>query len=298
MTTWTTLMVRYGSERGGADGVDVLASFNKPAATAAAAQTPGPSSSRPPARALDDDSAAASPQASRLGSAGAEEEDFEASLVEGMESLLRQLAGEHPPGPAPGETKLDAPKGQASAVPGGLSGASGLSPAEEEEAWQKALEMMLSGEGLSALGIDPANAATGSKAPASQTPAAGPSQPGAPPRPAGQSAAANQPSFEETIRRTMESLKTGGEGSRAGASGEAPDLAKLLEQLGSDPSLLDGLGDGDGDELGGLLDGMMSQLMTKEVLEEPMAELASKVSSELAEFFPRGLAPKRRAEQS
>lgn len=261
----------------GADLADVLASFNKP--TTAAPQTPGPSSSRPRGGSADTNLADASPQAARVGAGGADEEDFEASLVEGMESLLRQLAGDHPPGPAPGETKIDGVASRSAAGPGGPAGTSGLSPAEEEEAWQKALEMMLSGEGLSALGIDPASAMAGAKGSGALATAGGPSQSNAPPRPAGQPGAADQPSFEETIRRTMESLKTGGEGSRAAASGEASDLAKLLEQLGSDPSLLDGLGNGDGDELGGLLDGMMSQLMTKEVLEEPMAELASKVSS-------------------
>lgn len=212
------------------------------------------------------------------GAAGPEEEDFEASLVEGMESLLRQLAGDHPPGLAKGETQQGT--GDTGPAPGHL-GQTGLSTAEEEAEWQKALEMMLSGEGLSALGMDSKGRPAGAQA-ASTSPAAASKQPMPQQQPAG--GPADQPSFEETIRRTMDSLRAGGEGSRTGAggaggAGNPPDLAKLLEQLGSDPSLLDGLGDGDGDELGGLLDGMMSQLMTKEVLEEPMAELASKVGS-------------------
>jgi peroxin-19 len=243
---------------------DVLASFNAPPAKSSAEPladaSPGPKSQPPvpppTAAALDND-----------------DDEFEASLVEGMESLLRQLAGEHPPGPMPDTTED---------VTGVAAGATSgeekkLSPEEEEAAWQRAVEMMLSGEGLSAMGLEgkspgssaPSDAAKGkSKSPGSQS-----SQP------------QEQPSFEETIRRTMESLKTAGEGSRntnggGGGSGKngAPDISELLRQLSADPSMLDGLGDGDDDELGGLLDGMMNQLMTREVLEEPMSELASKVS--------------------
>jgi hypothetical protein len=132
---------------------------------------------------------------------------------------------------------------------------------DEEAAWQRAVEMMLSGEGLSAMGLD---------AKAQPDPAKGKTtSPG------------EQPSFDETIRRTMESLKNAGESSR-GNGDKSPDLSALLKQLSSDPSMLDGLDDGEDDELGGLLDGMMGQLMTREVLEEPMAELASKVRLHLS----------------
>jgi peroxin-19 len=138
----------------------------------------------------------------------------------------------------------------------------GFSSEEEEMAFQRAVEMMLSGEGLDALGMG------GGKAPAKP---AGPSKP----------RAAAGASFDETIRKTMESLNAGGAG--AAANADMPgDLAALLKQLGEDPSALDGLGDDD-DELGGLLDGMMAQLMSKEVLEEPMTELAAKVCTCLLE---------------
>jgi peroxin-19 len=166
----------------------------------------------------------------------------------------------------------------ASGVPAGTTSGDEkkLSPEEEEAAWQRAVEMMLSGEGLSAMGLEgqspsssgPPDVAKGrSKSPGSQS----------------QPQSQEQPSFEETIRRTMESLKTAGEGSRntngsGGGKNGTPDISELLRQLSADPSMLDGLGDGDDDDLGGLLDGMMNQLMTREVLEEPMSELASKVS--------------------
>ncbi|TXT15844.1 hypothetical protein VHUM_00347 [Vanrija humicola] len=180
-----------------------------------------------------------------------DDEDFEASLVEGMEALLRSLANEHPPGPAPDGKKLDTPSNKA------VDGAAGLSSEEEEKAFQRAIEMMLSNEGMEALGLDDK---------ANSPAAAGPS-------------AAGATSFEDTIRKTMESINAGG--ANVGAGGDDTDLAALLRQLGSDPSALDGLGDED-DDLGGLLDGMMAQLMSKEVLEEPMAELAAKYPEYLA----------------
>ncbi len=147
-------------------------------------------------------------------------------------------------------------------------GEGGLSAEEEETAWRKAVEMMLSGEGLEALGLDEEeNKST-------------------PPIP---KAGEGKPDFQETIRRTMESLnQPASSGSGRGVNGEAPpNLAALLSQLGSDPSAMDGLG-GEDDQLGGLLDGMMAQLMTREVLEEPMSELASKVKgSQLPLAFGR-----------
>lgn len=176
-----------------------------------------------------------------------------------MEALLRSLANEHPPGPAADGKKLDTPSKKA------VDGAPGLSSEEEEKAFQRAIEMMLSNEGIEALGLDDKAKAGASPSPrraaAAAAGAAGPS-------------AAGATSFEETIRKTMESINAGG--ANVGAGGDDTDLAALLRQLGSDPSALDGLGDED-DDLGGLLDGMMAQLMSKEVLEEPMAELAAKV---------------------
>lgn len=170
----------------------------------------------------------------------------------------------------------------------------GLSADEEEKAFQRAIEMMLSKEGIDALGLDdddldgeegedrdrkPAlptsqfkteSTSSGPNPRIKSIPNSGPSS--------------NRPdpvSFEETIRKAMESLNTAGEKkSSSGSAGmdgipsDPAELAKLLAQLGNDPNL-DLEGD---DELSGILDGMMGQLMTREVLEEPMSELASKVS--------------------
>lgn len=174
-----------------------------------------------------------------------------------MESLLRQLASQHPPGPmmdADGAQRPGAKSRAAAISEEEEDPPAGLSKQEEDDAWQRAIEMMLSGEGKEALGID------GS----------------APHVPAGPSAPSSKPTFEETMRRTMESLQSPSDKAKAGADGMDAGLADLFAKLGTDPSALDGLGDDDG--LGGILDGMMAQLMTKEVLEEPMAELAAKVS--------------------
>lgn len=135
----------------------------------------------------------------------------------------------------------------------------GLSSEEEERAFQRAVEMMLSGEGMEAMGLD------GKKKAAST----GPSKESAPRAPPA--------NFDDTMRKAMESINAGGAGAASSAEGMPDDLAALLKQLSEDPSALDGLGDDD-DELGGLLDGMMAQLMSREVLEEPMTELAAKVS--------------------
>lgn len=196
--------------------------------------------------------------------------------MEGMESLLRQLAGDNPPGVMADKNGIKSTGGPSgasteSSLPPGLSGPPGsMSKEEEEQAWQKAIEMMLSGEGLDALGLD----ASGNAKPSGS----------APPRPSSSKTEPNsergakeeKPDFNETIRRTMEQLKQGGSSSQQNAGGG--DLAALLAELGADPSALNGLGEGD-DDLSGLLDGMMAQLMNKEVLEEPMSELAAKVSS-------------------
>lgn len=204
-----------------------------------------------------------------------------------MESLLRQLAGNHPPGPMPDSTTVKQetldPSDIKPKIPTSSDKVDGLSPEEEEAAWQRAIEMMLSGEGLEALGLDstgqPKNSTsnTDKSSAAEQKPIKEEKKP------------ASQPNFDETIRRTMEQLKSP-QGKKS-STGEAPDLAALLAQLGSDPSALDGLGEGD-DELGGILDGMMAQLMTKEILEEPMAELASKVgltTKDLINIFGTGV---------
>lgn len=227
----------------------MLDSFNKPKSALG---------KRPQPQGTHSASASASP-APKAGpaaggpSAAAEEggEEFEAQLIEGMESLLRQLANENPPGPMAGETSTKAD----------AASPKKLSAEEEEKAFQQALEAMLSGEGLEALGMDKKGGSSSSSR--------------APPRPD-----AKPTSFEETIKKAMENINQGGSNAGGGSDGMPGDLAALLQQLSTDPSALDGLeglGDDD-DELGGLLDGMMAQLMSKEVLEEPMAELAQKVS--------------------
>jgi len=241
---------------------DVLDSFNAPAKPALGKRSQpdaGPSSSTSASAKASSPLPPASAGAAGSPGGDIDDDEFQASLIEGMESLLRSLATEHPPGPMP-----DA-KGASSSTPGGKAPElpSGLSSEEEEKAFQRAVEMMLSGEGLDALGMD------GGKKPAGPAPA-GPSASGSKPR------AAPGANFDETIRKTMESLNQGGAGAAAGADGMPGDLAALLKQLSEDPSALDGLGEDD-DELGGLLDGMMAQLMSKDVLEEPMTELASKV---------------------
>jgi peroxin-19 len=159
----------------------------------------------------------------------------------------------------PGET----PEAKNTAA-GSVKGENGdLSKEEEEAAWQRAIEMMLSGEGLEALGLD--------KDGQPKNPTRSP-----PPAPGKSSKPEDaKPSFEETMRKTMEQLQN--PQTKASRASDPTDIAALLAQLGSDPSALAGL-DEDGDGLGGILDGMMAQLMTKEVLEEPMSELAAKVS--------------------
>ncbi|KAK1925527.1 putative peroxisome biogenesis protein peroxin 19 [Papiliotrema laurentii] len=262
---------------------DVLASFNAPPKPTAGKRSyphespkaGPPALSRPPA---SDPSPAPAQGAD-------DDDDFEASLVEGMESLLRQLAGDHPPGPMPGETstKPAAKPFNGEKDDGKSAGQSGeLSAEEEEAAWQRAVEMMLSGEGLAALGLD-SDGKSQQTTPPPPRPSQGPSSAGA------TGGGEAKPDFEETIRRTMEQLKQPKATAGGAGGGDNADLAALLAQLGTDPSALDGLGEGD-DELGGLLDGMMAQLMTKEVLEEPMSELASKYPGYLANP-PAGTSP-------
>lgn len=222
----------------------MLDSFNKPKSALG---------KRPQPQASTSASASPAPKAPAPGGGPSAEEggeEFEAQLIEGMESLLRQLANENPPGPMAGETSAKAEGSPKK-----------LSPEEEEKAFQQALEAMLSGEGLEALGMDKKNP----RAPPAKT-------------------AGKPTSFEETIKKAMENINQGGSNAGGGSDGMPGDLAALLQQLSTDPSALDGLeglGDDD-DELGGLLDGMMAQLMSKEVLEEPMGELAQKYPEYLA----------------
>ncbi|GMK53955.1 hypothetical protein CspeluHIS016_0105410 [Cutaneotrichosporon spelunceum] len=223
---------------------DVLDSLNAPPKPAAKAASQGTSSASP------------APAAGPSAEGG---DDFEADLMEEMQALLRTLGEANPamrPPPALGGKASDVDPGAGSE--------------DDDKAFQRTLEMMMSGE-MEAMGFG-------------KNPSTGPSARG-PPKEKGQAL-----KFEETIKRAMESVNTGGANAGAGASDELPgDLAALLKQLGEDPSALDGFGDDD-DELGGLLDGMMAQLMSKEVLEEPMMELASKYPAYL-EKPPAGITP-------
>lgn len=211
--------------------------------------------------------------------------------MEGMESLLRQLAGNAgimPDLPAGAEPTAGTGANTDAGEGAGSKGKEkAMSPEEEEAAWQKALESVLSGEGLRAMGLDDPS----TPAPSSSSAPAAPASTSAPSAP---SAAPPKPSFDDTIRRTLDSLKSGsagpaGTGAGAGSASASAGLEEFLRQMGHDPSALDALNglegldgldglDG-GDDLGGILDGMMSQLMNKEILEEPMAELEAKVGS-------------------
>lgn len=201
---------------------------------------------------------------------GEDDEDFEASLMQGMESLLRQLAGDHPPGVMPdiggdGSSKPTDPRMGSS----GSVEPSPLSKEAEEAAWQNAVDTLLSGEGLAALGLDEGKSSRSKEKASSEHPSLNGTAP--------------KPSYEDTLRKTLESLKSAGQNSGARSSTAKDgqnDIASLFASLGGDPDLLKGmnLGEEGGEEdFEGILEGMMTQLMTKEVLEEPMSELAVKV---------------------
>ncbi|WVQ73220.1 hypothetical protein IAR50_002786 [Cryptococcus sp. DSM 104548] len=239
---------------------DVLQSFNKPQSSQSANnQAPLTTSATP-----------AGSSTTNVGGVPESDADFEASLEEGMESLLRQLAGDHRPG-----LMLDEPQ------PSGSSSGQKQTPESapmskeaEEDAWQKAVDMLLSGEGLAALGLDDKD-----------VPSAGGSK-GASPNPP-KKEQGDQPDYEETLRAIHDKLKNAGQKSGdSQTGGEAEGMEALLKALGGDPDLLRDFGSGEGGEgdgqLEGMLEGMMAQLMTKEVLEEPMSELASKYPAYLA----------------
>ncbi|KIR42831.1 peroxin-19 [Cryptococcus deuterogattii 99/473] len=234
-------------------------------------------SSRPSASTLQREASLPSSTQPRSSTPPPEEtdEDFEASLMQGMESLLRQLAGDYPPGVMPdiegdGSPKPTDPKmaGSRSVDPSPLSGEA------EEAAWQNAVNTLLSGEGLAALGMDESRSSRDKEKASSKPPPLNDTAP--------------KPSYEDTLRKTLESLKSAGQnnGARSSAAKDGQnDIASLFASLGGDPDLLKGmnLGEEGGEEdFEGILEGMMAQLMTKEVLEEPMSELAVKYPPYLA----------------
>ncbi|ODO10123.1 hypothetical protein I350_02351 [Cryptococcus amylolentus CBS 6273] len=237
---------------------DVLQSFNKPSSSQSTHRGPSAIPATPP------QPTSASPG----GIAPETDAEFEASLEEGMESLLRQLAGDHPPGLMPDRPQPSSSLGSQGRTPDSVP----MSKEAEEDAWQKAVDMLLSGEGLAALGLDDKNepSAEGSSGAALERPADGPRDQTA--------------DYDETLRAIHEKLKNAGQKSDT-QTGDSEGMEALLKALGGDPDLLKEFGgeggEGDG-QLEGMLEGMMAQLMTKEVLEEPMSELASKYPAYLA----------------
>ncbi|KAK7403251.1 Peroxisome chaperone and import receptor [Neonectria punicea] len=90
-------------------------------------------------------------------------------------------------------------------------------------------------------------------------------------------ASAEDASFQDTIRKTMERMQTSGDqATAAAASGGGDDfMSEMLKQLSSGD--LGGLGgDGSEEEFSKMLMGMMEQLTNKEILYEPMKELDEK----------------------
>lgn len=258
---------------------DVLASFNKPSTSTSSTKRKAPEGSTAPLpRSTSTSQPSVAAPTAQPGDDD-DDDDFEASLVEGMESLLRQLAGDHPPGPMP-DVAPPGPAGNLSQSDKSKSGQVNMAEDEEEEAWNKAVQDLLSRDGLEALGLPKTGPVSSSKSAyrtSTSNSSAGPSQ--------------TKPTFDETIKRTLDSLNSA---KSTSTPGQGADLASLLKALQSDPSALDGLdlkglegldglGDfGENDDLGGLLDGMMSQLMTREILEEPMGELSAKYPAYLA----------------
>ena len=102
--------------------------------------------------------------------------------------------------------------------------------------------------------------------------------PAAPAAPAPEGAGGPSPSFQESIRRTMERMQASGDAAGQAAT-EAGDsdadlMAALLKEMEAGGM---GMGAGEGDEdLSKMLLGMMEQLTNKEILYEPMKELDDK----------------------
>ncbi|KAJ4265544.1 Peroxisome chaperone and import receptor [Fusarium torreyae] len=90
-------------------------------------------------------------------------------------------------------------------------------------------------------------------------------------------APAEDASFQDTIKRTMERMQASGDqATAAAASGSADDfMSEMLKQLGSG-DLGDLGGEGSEEEFSKMLMGMMEQLTNKEILYEPMKELNEK----------------------
>ncbi|CCM05295.1 uncharacterized protein FIBRA_07509 [Fibroporia radiculosa] len=208
-----------------------------PAASSSVTSPPAPYSASKPA--------SAQPQPGLLGLDLSE--DFARELTLGMESLMREIAG---------DAGLDADATK------GLGGA-GVQTEEEkqqEEAFKAAWEKMLVESMNGALEPDDLLAGAASKGEGRESGG----QPGA------TDAAGETDAFQASIKKAMEKLKE----SDSNMQTDAQDpIEALMAQL------TDGLGDlsGESDEdLQKFLEGMMSQLMSKEVLYEPLKELHTK----------------------
>lgn len=112
-------------------------------------------------------------------------------------------------------------------------------------------------------------AATAAAAATSATPAASSSSTGAS-QPTGEPSGA---AFQDTIRRTMERMRSSGDQATAAAAagGEDDFLAEMLKQLTAGD-----FAGGSEEDFSKMLMGMMEQLTNKEILYEPMKELHDK----------------------
>jgi peroxin-19 len=90
---------------------------------------------------------------------------------------------------------------------------------------------------------------------------------------AGSTSESGEPSFQDSIRKTMQRMQESGEQASAAAVSDNPDdiLAELLKHMQAGD--LEGGGD---ESFSKLLLGMMEQLTNKEILYEPMKELHDK----------------------
>ncbi|KAF5026198.1 hypothetical protein F66182_1762 [Fusarium sp. NRRL 66182] len=95
--------------------------------------------------------------------------------------------------------------------------------------------------------------------------------------PVSQAPPAEDASFQDTIKRTMERMQASGDqATAAAASGSGDDfMTEMLKQLSSG-DLGDLGGEGSEEEFSKMLMGMMEQLTNKEILYEPMKELDAK----------------------
>jgi len=167
--------------------------------------------------------------------------DFAKELALGMESLMREIAGEATAGKDAAE---------------GASKGEGISEEERTKVLKAAWEAMLV-EGMDA------NLGEGGIAGIAEN--------------GGKEKAAAAGGFQDKIKQAMDKLKESeskfqGSSGPGGAAPTPESLETLLQSLGDL-----GLGDGGGDEekeLAGFLETMMGQLMTKEVLYEPLKELS------------------------